>query len=124
MNVRNLLRVPIIVTRTATTGTRDVMGDPTVVESAPATFPGYLWQTSAAEDTENTAQQTETFRLALDRSAAGLVDGSDRVTVGGTIVDDVVVGGITYEVIGTPHQATNPRTRAVEYLDMIVRRVR
>lgn len=126
MNVRNLLRVPVIVVGRSTSSTeRDEMGDPVVVDAAPVTFLGYLWQTQAAEDTENVAQQTETFRLALERSAAGRIDGSDRVTIGGTIDDDDnVVGGIAYEVIGTPHQATNPRTRVVEYLDMAVRRVR
>lgn len=115
MNVANLLRLDVTVTTRTTSATRDEMGDLVVVaDPDPVTYKGYLWQENAAEDTANMAQQTETFRLALHRSAAGLVDGADQVTV----------AGVAYEIIGAPHNVTHPRTGAVEYLDMTVRRVR
>lgn len=39
-----------------------------------------------------------------------------------TSVDAVRFDGVTYEVVGEPHKQWNPRTQAVEFLELEVRR--
>lgn len=112
MDVRRLLSQTVTVTRVATDSTTvDDMGDPTTTTTT-ATFRGYVWQTSRSDETANTDVQTEDWRLVLERSAVGQIDGGDRVTV----------DGVEYEVDGPPWPALNPRTNRVEFIEADVRR--
>lgn len=111
MNVARLLTSTATVTGVADTGADDLFGDPTE-STTTATFACWLHQEQRSEETANTDTQRERWTLYLDASAAGLVDGGDRVTV-----DDVV-----YEMDGPSWPALNPRTQVVTHVECTVRR--
>jgi hypothetical protein len=71
----------------------------------------WVEQSQADDNTVDTDQQSETFRLYLPPTAA--IDGTDRLTVAGS----------TYEIVGPPWRATSPRTRAVTHIEARGRRV-
>lgn len=105
MNVDRLLNLPVTLTKVVRQGGEDMFGDPSEVLTS-YTFRGWIAQASSDEDTVNRDMQAETFTLYVDRSAAGTIAGSDRVTVEGT----------TYEVAGPPWSAINPRTGTVSHV--------
>lgn len=111
MNVARLLKVDAVVTSVSETGADDVFGDPTE-ETTTATYKAWSWQTSASDDTVGTNLQSAERKIALHRSAAGQVDGGDRITY----------EGIEYEVEGPPWIARNPRTNRIEYVEATVKR--
>lgn len=113
MNVAHLLTSTAVVTTVTYTGSADAMGDPTAV-TASLTFRCWLSQTQRAEVTDNTAVQQETWDLYLEPAAADAVEGFDRVTV----------AGVTYEFVGPPWTALNPRTQLVSHVECTVRRTR
>lgn len=94
-------------------GPPDEMGDPTeVVISTEYVRAGYVWQTTRTDRTVNTDLQIEEWRGALRRDLAGLLEGSDRITVEGQL----------FELDGPPWPARNPRTGAIELLEVTLRR--
>jgi hypothetical protein len=111
MNVARLLKVDATVTSVSLTGTEDEFGDPTE-ETSTAIYKAWAWQTSRSDETVGTDVQSQKWRIALHRSAEGLVDGGDRITYEGT----------EYEVDGPPWIARNPRTGRVEYIEATMRR--
>lgn len=111
MHVGRLLKIPVTVTRVASTGAEDDFGDPTE-ETTTATYRGWAWQTSRTDETASTDLQVQEWRLALHRSAAGNIDGGDRVTY----------EGVEFEVFGPPWIARNPRTQRVEYVEATIRK--
>lgn len=112
MNVARLLRLPVVVIRTSSTGPADAFGDPTE-QTTERTFRGWLWQDNRADvDTKNRHVASEQWSLALDRSADGNIGAGDRVRVHTS----------TFEVDGPPWPALNPRTTRVEYVLATVRR--
>ena len=118
MDLSRLLRQPIIVEHTTQDGPPDEMGDPTE-EVTYSRFLGYVWQTQADETTANAHIEREDWQLALERSAAGQIDGGDRIIAGGALDEDgeLVPGvGERFDLAGPPWQALNPRTQLVEYV--------
>jgi len=76
-----------------------------------ATVACWVEQTQRSEDTVDTDQQAETYRLFLP--AGTVVSGSDRLTVNGS----------TYELIGPPWPAVNPRTTVTSHIEATGRKV-
>ncbi len=112
MNVDRLLRLPVVIVRTSSTGTADAFGDPTE-QTTELTVRGWIWQDNRTDvDTANRSLAAEEWTFALDASAAGNVAARDRLRV----------NGATYEVDGPPWTATNPRTGRVEYVQGTARR--
>lgn len=117
MNVARLLTLTAVVTNPVVVDEdtpHDEMGDPVAAPADPLTFKGWYEQVLRSEDTANTDQQTEKWRLYLEPAAAGQVDGSATVEIGG--------GG--FEMDGPPWEATNPRTGQVTHVEATMRRVR
>lgn len=118
MDLSRVLRTPIIVEAVTQDGAPDEMGDPTE-ELVWTRYLGAVWQTGASEVTANTATASETWQLALDRSAAGTLAAGSRVYVDGELdtAGDYVAGtGEAFDVEGPPWPARNPRTLLVEYV--------
>ena len=113
MRAERLLVSDVTVISTTQAGDPDEMGDPTE-ETSSTTYAraGYAWQTSRDDRTANTDLQVEEWRAVLDRKLAGLVDGTDRLTI----------EGITFELDGPPWPAKNPRTGRLEFLEVTLRR--
>lgn len=119
MNVRSLLRTPATITRTRPGTARDVFGDAVAVTHR-LDVRCWLWQTVRGEQTANADTQEQTWHVGLAAAdgaplatLAGLITGSDRLTVDGTV----------YEFDGPPWEARNPRTGRLDYLEATVRRV-
>lgn len=117
MDPSRLLRQPIIVEHVTQNGAPDEMGDPTEARTW-TRFLGYVWQTTATEQTANGQVDRETWQLALERSAAGQLDAGDRIIAGGQLLAGELVPNIgePFDVAGAPWPALNPRTQLVEYL--------
>lgn len=123
MDPTRLLRQWVLVEHVTQDGPPDGMGDPTE-ESTWSRFRGYAWQQTETETTGNQIIESEQWRLALVRSAAGHIDAGDRVIVDGQLdgpngTTGIPVPGIgeTFEVAGEPWPAKNPRTLLVEYVE-------
>jgi len=124
MNLRRLLRTPILVGHVTQAGPPDEMGDPTE-ELTWTRFLGYVWQEGVTEETANTAIAGETWRLALDRTASGFIDAGDRIVAAGTLDagGNPTPGiGERFDVTGPPWPARNPRTQLIEYVTARVER--
>jgi len=93
------------------------MGDPTE-ESTWSLHLGYVWQENASDDTANAEISVDQSRLALARSAAGVLAAGDRIYVGGTLTAGVYVpgSGERFDIDGPPWDARNPRTQLIEYV--------
>ena len=118
MDLSRVLRTPIIVEHVTQDGPPDEMGDPSE-EKTWTRFLGYVWQTSATEQTDNTNVAVEDWQLALERSAAGSIDAGDRIYENGMLDDDgnyVADSGEPFDLDGPPWPARNPRTQLVEYV--------
>lgn len=109
MNVARLLSQTATVTSVALTGTEDVFGDPGESVTSRA-WRCWIAQSSRDDDTNAGDRQDETFTMYLE--AAATVTGSDRVTVAGK----------TFEVVGPPWTAVNPRTGRDEMVVATIRR--
>ena len=113
MQPERLFPSSVTVHRVTQDGPPDEMGDPTeVVVSTTYARAASVWQTSRSDRTANTDLQVEEWRGALRRDLAGLVSGSDRLEVEGQ----------TFEMEGPPWPARNPRTGAIELLEVTLRR--
>lgn len=116
MNVAHLLTSTAVVTTVTYTGPADGMGDPTEVTST-ASFRCWLARPpvggGGSENTANANTQIESLVLYLEAAAAD-IDGFDRVAV----------DGITYEFLGPPWPALNPRTQVITHVESTVRRTR
>lgn len=121
MDAGRLLNQTILVEVVTQDGPPDGMGDPTEVSTWSA-FPGYVWQTSSSEIGGGGVVVTDQREVVLHKSADGTLAAGGRIVEGGTLVDDLPVGGTTYEVEGDPWNATNPRTTKVEFVHARLRR--
>jgi len=118
VDLTRLLRQPIVVEHTTQDGPPDGMGDPTE-QTTWTRFLGYVWQVGADETTANQQVETERWKLAIERGAAGNLDAGDRIIAGGVLDDagELVPGtGEPFNVAGPPWPVTNPRTQLVEYV--------
>ncbi len=118
MDLRRLLRTPILVEHVTQDGPPDVMGDPTET-STWTRYLGFVWQEGVTEETANTAIGTETWRLAIDRSADGSISSGDRIIASGELDaggNPVANVGDPFDVAGPPWAARNPRTQRIEYV--------
>lgn len=113
MNVLRLLKLEAVVTNPGDGTDKDGFGDPVPGQADPLTFRGWYEQTQRDEDTANTDQQSERWRLFLEPAAAGQVSGSATVAIGGG----------EFELEGPPWSATNPRTTQVTHVEATMRRV-
>lgn len=111
MNVAHLLNMTGTVMRTVHDGPADMFGDPTETSST-ATFRCWIAQRMRDEDTVGRDLQAQEFDLYLEPAAAGQVEGSDRIAVAGT----------TYELVGPPWPAVNPRTGETSHVVATIRR--
>jgi len=117
MDTRRLLREWIVIEHIEQDGPPDAMGDPTEAPTY-TRWRGYVWQTQATEETANGQIAGETWELALERGAAGLLHAGDRIIQFGELVDGELVPdvGESFDVAGPPWVARNPRTQLVEYV--------
>lgn len=113
MDLSRLLRTPIVVEHITQDGPPDGMGDPTE-ESTWSLHLGYVWQENATDNTANAEISVDQSRLALARTAAGLLTAGDRIYVGGTLADPST--GERFDIDGAPWDARNPRTQLIEYV--------
>lgn len=107
--ISQLLNLPVTIRIRAEDG-RDVYGDPTTSTSDVVTV-GYLDQRLRSED-ESDGSQTQEDRWRLMVPADTTVSGWDQV----------LVGGLAYEVFGPPWPVYNPRTRRVSHVEATLRR--
>lgn len=105
------MRLDVAIANPTSGPARDEMGDEVVTYGEPTTWKGWFEQDQRGEDTANTDQQVERWRLYLVPAAAGQVSGSARATVQGD----------TYELIGPPWAATHPRTGQVTHVEATMR---
>jgi hypothetical protein len=112
VNVARLLTLDAVVTEPGAP-TRDGFGDPVPGAGAPTTYKGWYEQSQRSEDTTNTDQQAEQWRLFLEPAAA---------TVTGSAT--VEIGEGTFELDGPPWAASNPRTGQVTHIEATMKRVR
>lgn len=114
MDVRRLLTDTCTITRVTADGPPDGHGNPTETTTT-ATAKCWLYRDTftrtGGERQVQGDQQIEEFTLILEASA--FVDGNDRVTV----------NGVTFEVVGPPWRAENPRTRVIDHVEAVLRRV-
>lgn len=110
MSFRGLLNQPLTIERRATTGTDDYgNGAPSTITTVETE--GYVEQTEATEITVDRETYRTDWRVFLPVEVE--VDGSDRI----------VYGSRTLEVLGTPHEVWNPRTRTVHHKEVLAREV-
>lgn len=124
MDVARLLRQTILVGVVEQDGAPDDMGDPTETVTW-SSWKGYTWQQSTSDASTANAETTgERRMLALHRDAVGAIGSADRVIVDGMLsAGSPVPGvGITFDVIGEPWPALNPRTDRVEYVQVEIGR--
>lgn len=112
MDPRRLFNLSVTITRRGPSGTVDEYGNPTTTTTTAGPYAGNAWQASATERTTDANTQAEEWRVVLEVAAAGQVDGADALTFGGK----------TFEVLGTPWLAVNPRTNEPSHLEMAARR--
>lgn len=117
MDLSRVLRETILVEHVTQSGPPDAMGDPTE-ESTWSSYRGWVWQTSTTERTANGQIETESWQLALERSAAGQIDAGDRIVAGGTLAAGLPVAGVgeLFDVAGPPWPVLHPRTLLTEYV--------
>ncbi len=111
-----MLTQRITVQRVTQDGTADEFGDPTE-QTTYATYNGYVWQTSATEQTDRGQIEREGWQLMIDPGAAGALSAGDRIFVDATLDGDgAPTGGIPFELTGPPWPAKNPRTKLTEFV--------
>lgn len=119
VNPARLMTLDFVVSTPAPAGDeRDDFGDEVDAGGGPETFKGWYEPLSnieaSGEDTANTNQQRERWRLYLVAAAAGAITGSSTVTA---------PDGADYEVDGPPRALAHPVTGAVVYVEAALRRV-
>lgn len=107
MSLADLLNLPVTIVRR--TGEDDGAFDPVPSEALVQTV-GELQQTQRAEPAAEGELSVTTWLLVLPAGTA--VDTGDAV----------VAGGQTFEVVGDPWPARNPRTRLASHVECTVRR--
>lgn len=110
MSLANYLNQSCTITSRATAATTDRYGNPDVTTTTASTV-CYCEQRNATEDTANTDQQSQEWKVLLPAGTA--VDGHDLITVGSLVL----------EVIGPPWPARNPRTQSVSHVECTARMV-
>lgn len=96
-------------TRVTQDGTKDRYGDPAENPGGPETVKCWLYQTARDEHTatDNTQDQTADLWLPAGTDPTGL--------------DRIEVNGVTWQFVGPPLQAMNPRSGAVSHIEATVR---
>ena len=89
----------------------DEYNDDVLGAGAPVSATCYLNQTSRDEQTAGDNTQQQTFAVYLPPTIT--IDANDRITVGAD----------TFEVIGPPWKAYNPRDRRVTHIELTARKV-
>lgn len=111
MNPRHLLTLPCTIQNRATGAAQDGFGNPVLAASGePVETVMELQQQGRTED-DDRGQVGEATWLAIWPA--------------GTTVDEyaqVTTGGATYEVVGPPWAARNPRTRQASHVEATLRR--
>jgi hypothetical protein len=110
MNPARLLRLTGTLVHLGAEDDRDEYNNIVRAETT-STVSCWVEQTQRSEDTVDTDQQAETYRIFLP--AGTTAAGSDRLTV----------AGATYEFIGPPWSAVNPRTTTTSHIEATGRRV-
>ena len=109
MTLTQLLNQTVTITRRTASGQRDDYGNEINTETETVTV-GELQQTQRSEPATQGELAVTTFLLILPADTS--IDTGDRVTV----------GSYTYEVIGAPWQARNPRTQVNSHVEATVKR--
>lgn len=110
MPLAQLLNTPVTITRRTASGAIDEYGDETSTESTVETV-GELQQT-ARDERDLSGETSETTWLLF------LPAGTEIGTA-----DAVTVDGQTYELVGAPWPARNPRTKTVSHVQATVKRI-
>lgn len=98
----------------------DEYGNPQPAETT-ITADCELQQTRRAEDTVDADRQVDERTLFL--SPMGLDEDDEPVEVPTSGYDSVDVAGDTFQLIGPPWRARNPRTGEVSHIEALVRQV-
>lgn len=109
MDITRLLTLTATITHVAQTGAVDTYGNPTE-QTSTSTAAAELQQTARDEQDRDANIGEQTWLLLLAPTAT--IDATDRVTV----------SGVTYEVVGPPWLARNPRTGANSHIEATVRK--
>ena len=109
MDVTRLLTLTATITHVAHAGAADAYGNPTETTTT-STAAAEIQQTQRDEHTRDANVAEETWLLVLAPTAT--IDNTDRVSV----------GGVSYEVIGPPWRARNPRTGDVTHIEATVKK--
>lgn len=111
MSFAGLLNQPLTIQHRSDTGPTDDYGNLAPGTTSVDETTGYVEQTEAQEITVDRQTYRTDWRVFL---AAGVsVDASDRI----------VYGSRTFEVIGSPHEVWNPRSRVVHHIEVRAREV-
>lgn len=111
MSYRGLLNQPLTIQRRGATSTDPDYGNDVPGTVSSVATEGYVEQTDAQEVTVDRETYRTDWRVFLPADVA--IDGSDRI----------VHGSRTLEVIGSPHEVWNPRTRATHHKECRAREV-
>lgn len=104
MSLAGLLNQPLTIQRRGSTS-RDEYGNDVPGTISTVEVDGYVEQTAATEITVDRETYTTDWLVVLP--AGTPIDGSDRIVHGGKLL----------EVIGSPHEAWNPRRRMVDHIE-------
>ena len=110
MNPQRLMTLPCTIDHVAQTGAADVYGDPTETTTTTAST-CWIEQIRRSDDTLLSSQQSEQWAGYFRPDV--VIDGSDRVTV----------DAATYQVMGPPWRAFNPRLKRVTHIEATLERV-
>lgn len=111
MSYRGLLNQPLTIQRRGTTGSTDEYGNEVAATTSSVSTEGYVEQVEAEEITVDRETYRTDWKVFLPGGTS--IDGSDRI----------VHGSRTLEVIGSPHEVWNPRTRVVHHVELRARQV-
>ncbi len=104
MSYRGLLNQPLTILRRSATS-EDDYGNEVAGTTSSVVTEGYVEQTDAEEITVDRETYRTDWRVFLPAGVA--IDGSDRI----------VHGARTLEVIGSPHEVWNPRSRVTHHTE-------
>lgn len=110
MPASNLINLDGVLTKVTQDGAADPYNTPTATTTTAAVKCWYQ-QTSSSENTADTNQQTQTHDLFF------------RAGTDVTGFDSLAVDGFTFQILGPPWPAKNPRTQIVSHVEARGRQV-
>jgi hypothetical protein len=111
MKIAPILTLTATITSRVQTGAVDVFGDPTWTTTTTSGVRCELQARQRTESTDGLSEMTDTtFECWLEPGT--IIDADDQIAISGT----------TYDVIGTPWVARNPRTGNTEFVHCWLRK--